>query len=103
MRVLNVYYDVSKPNVFCRVTLGQKKLYFTASGFSKCSPEDRFDEVIGRELAYTRAFMKALKMYRRALEDKLHRTPRCGKIAQKVEQEQPKIDPLKNPFSVFFP
>ena len=63
-----VYFDVQKPYVYCRLTIGDAKQQVSASGFSKCAPQDKWDEATGRQLAKARALKKATARYLRLLE-----------------------------------
>lgn len=91
MQLLSVYWDVQKPNIYCRITLGKKRgIHVTASGFAKCNVMDKWNESTGKELAITRALCKAMKKYRTALEESMREPEEAMVAAVNSNGQQPK-------------
>lgn len=73
MRVKRVFYDVKRPWVYCRVTVGERRgITVTESGFTRCNTQDRWDEAAGKELAFARAMRDAVRKYHKQLEQNMH-------------------------------
>ena len=69
-------YNIDQKNntVYCIFTKTFNDLYnrsktITVIGKAKCSPDDKFDEKIGQDIAYKRALIKYLKVVRSEYEE----------------------------------
>lgn len=69
MKVLVNAWKSSQNNVF-----GKESELITVKGFSKCHPEDKFDEVIGKRIAESRAKKEAYREGRNYLQKILDST-----------------------------
>ena len=76
---------------FCGRPMEEKAIEFKVSDYSKCHPDDTFDETYGQRLAETRASIKVYKKVKTILEENAKRI--CLEVDE-VNQDFRKIEYL---------